>query len=1059
MRDQPGPLFVPIAFATALIALASWNPLPAATIYVDDNTCPATGLGTLASPYCRIQDAVCIASSGDLVSVAPGTYLEAIRMKPNVSVISQGGAAVTTINSSGKPCTDSNFCAKKTSNQCTVVTFSTGHSPTTVLEGFTITGGQGQAVPAPLTNVVGGGGIYIFSSPTIRNNVIQNNVIHNVSPARGEFDGAGIYVSRGAPIITNNVITGNRAVPPAGTSGAVSYGYGGGIYISFVSTPQIIANTIQNNQAGDPNLAFSLGSGGGISIAEPDPNAPPGTTLVDRNLIADNVTDTFGGGVSLVSIPTSVGQSIVSNNVIIGNTTYRGGGLYTYLNISKLVNNTITNNTAQLGGGVFSGDSDMTLPIIVSNNVVTGNHLKFAGNGGGLYKLDLGTTPSTSLESNDIFGNDKNQVAGDPNDATFFSTNGNITLDPNYVNESARDYHVNPNSPVIDRALASRAPAVDKDDTARGFDGDGIPNYPMPGDDDIGAYEWRPTCIPSLEICDGIDNDCDGQVDEGNPGGGQACTTGIPGVCSAGTTACTSGHIVCNQNTQASAEVCDGIDNNCNGQVDENNPGGGGACSTGLPGVCSSGTRTCQAGSLNCVQSAQASAEACDGLDNNCNGLVDEGFPDTDGDGLADCIDPDIDDDGVLNASDCAPYDVTTWGVPIEVANVKAITSSPTTLTYDLQNVGSGTHYEIVSGLLSRTVVTRGFQEDFCVAAFTGGGSWQDPRPNPPVRNGWYYMIRDVNNCGASSYGTPLRNSPRSVGVCPTGIQDLDFDGSPSDLDCNDNDPTSSPLKTEVCDGRDNNCNGQVDENNPGGGGPCATGIPGVCSAGTNACLSGAIACVQNTQAATEICDGLDNNCNGQVDENNPGGGGACATGLVGVCSAGMMICQIGSLSCVQNTQASAETCDGLDNNCNGSVDEGFPDADADGLADCVDPDIDNDGVLNGADCAPSDATAFGVPVEIHDLAFLSGAPPQLKWSDQAIGSGTRYQIATGQIASMGSISFVAGTCLPSVASSPADVSSDPGVRSAYYYLVKPVNACGAGTYGSAARDTHPVCP
>ncbi|MBI3447685.1 MAG: hypothetical protein HY049_02005, partial [Acidobacteria bacterium] len=853
---------------SGLAALLLWSALPAATIYVDDNTCPSTGSGTLASPYCRIQDAICVAVSGDLVSVAPGSYLEALRMRPNVSVVSQGGAAVTTISSSGKPCTDTNFCSKKPGTQCTVVTFSTGHTPTTVLDGFTITGGAGQAVPAPLTNVVGGGGLYIFSSPTIRNNVIQNNVLHNVSPARGEFDGAGIYVSRGAPIITNNVITGNRAIPAAGTSTAETYGYGGGIYVSFVATPQIFANTIQGNQAGDANLAFSLGSGGGISIAEPDPSAPPGTTVIDRNLIADNVTDTFGAGVSLLSIPTSVGQSIISNNVIVGNSTSKGGGVYTYLNISKIVNNTITNNTALLGGGVYSGLSDVTLPIIVSNNAITGNHLLFAGSGGGIYKLDLGSTPSTSLESNDVFGNQKNQVGGDLSDATFFTANGNISLDPRYVNEASRDYHVNPNAPLIDRALASRAPSVDRDNTSRGYDGDGIPNYPMPGDNDIGAYEWRPSCVPSTEICDGIDNNCDGQIDE-------------------------------------------------------NNPGGGGACATGLPGVCSAGIRTCQSGALNCVQSTQASTEICDGLDNNCNGSVDEGFPNTDADALADCVDPDIDNDGVANAGDCAPYDVTTWGVPAEVANVRATTTSPTTLAYDLQNIGSGTHYEIVSGLLSRFSAIHTFEEDFCVAAFTGGGTWQDPRPNPPLLNGWYYMIRDVNNCGAATYGTSLRNSPRSIGVCGNAIQDLDADGSPSDLDCNDHDPAASPLKSEVCDGSDNNCNGQVDENNPGGGGACATGVPGVCSTGTRACQSGALLCLQNLQASPEVCDGIDNNCDGSIDN---GIAAVATTCGVGACSSsGSRTCQGGQLvnSCVAGTPA-PETCDGIDNDCDGSIDNGI---------------------------------------------------------------------------------------------------------------------------------------
>ncbi len=49
--------------------------------------------------------------------------------------------------------------------------------------------------------------------------------------------------------------------------------------------------------------------------------------------------------------------------------------------------------------------------------------------------------------------------------------------------------------------------------------------------------------------------------------------------------------------------------------------------------------------------------EVCNGIDDNCNGSVDEGFADTDGDGLADCVDPDDDNDGVPDFKDCAPLD------------------------------------------------------------------------------------------------------------------------------------------------------------------------------------------------------------------------------------------------------------------------------------------------------------------------------------------------------------------------------------------------------------------
>ena len=48
-------------------------------------------------------------------------------------------------------------------------------------------------------------------------------------------------------------------------------------------------------------------------------------------------------------------------------------------------------------------------------------------------------------------------------------------------------------------------------------------------------------------------------------------------------------------------------------------------------------------------------AEVCNGVDDNCNGSVDEGFLDTDGDGIADCVDPDDDNDGIPDILDNCP--------------------------------------------------------------------------------------------------------------------------------------------------------------------------------------------------------------------------------------------------------------------------------------------------------------------------------------------------------------------------------------------------------------------
>ncbi len=106
---------------------------------------------------------------------------------------------------------------------------------------------------------------------------------------------------------------------------------------------------------------------------------------------------------------------------------------------------------------------------------------------------------------------------------------------------------------------------------------------------------------PSAEICDGLDNNCNGQVDDGNPGGGLACNTGLPGVCGLGVTSCSNGSIICSGNVNPSAEVCNGRDDNCNGQVDEGNPGGGLACNTGLQGACAAGITNCTNGTLVCV--------------------------------------------------------------------------------------------------------------------------------------------------------------------------------------------------------------------------------------------------------------------------------------------------------------------------------------------------------------------------------------------------------------------------------------------------------------------------
>src|SRR5262249_17873919 len=111
------------------------------------------------------------------------------------------------------------------------------------------------------------------------------------------------------------------------------------------------------------------------------------------------------------------------------------------------------------------------------------------------------------------------------------------------------------------------------------------------------------------------------------PPGGNCIDNGtLAAPCNHGTLACQGGAWVCKNSKDPSPEVCDGIDNDCNGAVDDGVMNVGTPCGTNV-GECKQGVLQCNAGMLTCVGGVFPTMEVCDGKDNDCDGTIDNGIP------------------------------------------------------------------------------------------------------------------------------------------------------------------------------------------------------------------------------------------------------------------------------------------------------------------------------------------------------------------------------------------------------------------------------------------------
>lgn len=500
---------------------------------------------------------------------------------------------------------------------------------------------------------------------------------------------------------------------------------------------------------------------------------------------------------------------------------------------------------------------------------------------------------------------------------------------------------------------------------------------PLPADADGDGYPEDVDCDDSNvlvhpdaeELCNGKDDNCNWAVDESFPELGKPCDGPDDDLCKNGTSTCApSGTAVqcANESPWNIVETCNFIDDDCDGATDEGLQNACGTCGIEPPDVC------------------------FDGIDNNCNGAIDEDCGDCGPDGTA-C------DDGVP----CTTGDTCHGGV-CEGEPLDALCSDGNGCTTDVCNPKGGCiSIEMAAQCEDGDPCTG---PDYCQAGACTSGpdicpdcttDTECPLPDQcaarqcsagvcivvpltgtpcsdaiPCTTGDLCsdgickgvpqdtLCSDGNLCtldtcvaGAGCKITPLSGTTCddqddctvgdtcTAGACSGSVSpacvDADNDGSPASSDCDDLEPGIHPGAAELCDGIDNNCTGGIDE----GCGECASSPDGTpCTPDSNSCTtdicqagscshtalpdgspcSDTDACTTSDQCTSGICQGVPVICND---------GNACtadACDPLGFClytAKGGAQCSDGNACTVADTCSNAGACIGTPKVC----DDGNP--------------------------------------------------------------------------------------------------------------------------------------
>lgn len=257
---------------------------------------------TVLVDYNTIQQAIDASADGDTIEVLPGTYSENINFRGRKILLTSlfylnndtSYISSTIINGSTPAYPDTASC----------VIFNSDEDSTSILQGFTITGGQGTLwldIHGAGIYREGGGVLIELSSPVVRFNRIINNYATNTIAGNGA-GGGGLRIGDGNPQILNNVIAFNNGR------------YGPGIVLNY--TGCIIKNNLICYNSGGQSF-----NGGGAIWASHNLAGTP--KIIENNTIYGNHATVGTGGI--LSQTTNV---IVRNNILWANTSPGGTQVY-----------------------------------------------------------------------------------------------------------------------------------------------------------------------------------------------------------------------------------------------------------------------------------------------------------------------------------------------------------------------------------------------------------------------------------------------------------------------------------------------------------------------------------------------------------------------------------------------------------------------------------------------------------------------------------------------------------------------------------------------------------